>query len=132
MADRGEMDLGAWVLDRGLLDRDGRRVGKVDDLILEFSDSADGHASDRAGPEVVALLSGPMGVGQNLSGPTQRLIRACYRLLGVRDPAPSEIPWRRVASIDVVVHLDVERAGIGWSRAGKMLNKRFISRLPGA
>src|SRR5207253_2832793 len=47
----GEIDIGLQVLDRQLLDKNGRRCGNVDDLAIE------GGAGEV--PEVVAILVGP-------------------------------------------------------------------------
>lgn len=121
------MNLGMQVVDRGLLDRDGRHAGKVDDLILELRDDPPG---DCPGPEVVALLSGPTAMSQNMSRPMQWLVRLIYRLIGLRDPRPSEVPWSSVASIDVVVHLAVDRRETGWSAVGDAVNRRIIARSP--
>lgn len=126
------MDLGKQIVDRGLLDRDSRHAGKVDDLVLELPDESLTARSDCPGPEVVALLSGPTAMSQNMTRPMQRLVHVLYRLIGLTDPHPSEVPWTSVASIDVVVHLAVDRKETGWSRVGDAVNRRFIERLPGA
>lgn len=126
------MNLGRDILDRGLLDCDGRYAGKVDDLILEFEDPSRGARSACSGPEVVALLSGPTALSRDLSRPVQWLIRAIYRLVGVADPKPSEVAWERVAGFDVVVHLDIDRKQTGWASVGDAVNQRLITRLPGA
>lgn len=118
------MKLGKHVVDRGLLDKDGRRVGKVDDLILEWDEAGEG------GPEVVALVSGPTALSRQFSAPARRLTRALYRLLGVPDPAPAVIPWSQVESIEVVINLTVPRRGLAWSPVGNAVNRRFIRRLP--
>jgi hypothetical protein len=46
-----EIDIGLGVLDHQLLDKDGRRCGKVDDLAIEGGPGQT--------PEVVAILAGP-------------------------------------------------------------------------
>jgi len=119
------MNLGTQVVDRRLLDRNGRHAGKVDDLILELSDAP---PADCPGPEVVALRSGPTAMSQNMSQPMQWLVRLIYRLIGLSDPRPSEIPWSSVASIDVVVHLNVDRSETGWTAVGDAVNRRIIAR----
>jgi hypothetical protein len=126
------MNLGVQVVDRELLDRDGRHAGKVDDLILEFDTPGTDKAGPCAGPRVVALVSGPTALSRNFSRPVQRFVRAIYRLLGVTNPKPSEIAWENVKCIDVVVHLNVDREEAGWSAVGDAVNSRFIERLPRA
>jgi hypothetical protein len=126
------MNLGTQIVDRGLLDRNGRHAGKVDDLILEFDDFSTDASGACAGPRVIALVSGPTAMSRNLSGPVQRFVRAIYWLLGIVDPKPSEVAWENVESIDVVVHLNVDRKEAGWPAVGDAVNRRFIERLPGA
>ena len=46
-----EIDIGLRVLDRQLLDKNGRRCGNVDDLAIEGGPGEE--------PEVVAILVGP-------------------------------------------------------------------------
>jgi hypothetical protein len=124
------MNLGTQIVDRGILDRDGRHAGKVDDLILEFDDPSQDPAA--AGPGVIALVTGPTAMSRNLSGPVRWFVRAIYRLIGIADPKPSEIAWENVKCIDVVVHLTVDREAAGWSAVGDAVNRRFIERLPWA
>ena len=107
------MNLGTKIVDRGLLDCNGRHAGKVDDLILEFDDSSTDESGACVGPRVIALVSGPTAMSRNLSGPVQRFVRAIYWLVGIVDPKPSEIAWENVKSIDVVVHLNVDRKEAG-------------------
>lgn len=124
------MDLGKHVLDKELLDREGWRAGRVDDLLLEI------HEPDQNGglpaPGVKAILSGPLAMSRNLPRPLFWLARWLYRLLGVPDPHPIEIPWSAVTAIDVVVHLDVDRREAGLMRLQDAVERRYIRRLPGA
>lgn len=124
------MDLGKHVVDKEIMDRDGRRLGKVDDLLLEVPEP-EGDAPS-AQPTVVAIISGPLALSQDMSRPVRWLARATYRLLGLADPRPTLIPWRDVTAIDVVVHVDVGRTDIGWSELVAAVNRRFIERIPGA
>jgi hypothetical protein len=126
------MNLGTRIVDRGLLDCNGRHAGKVDDLILEFDDSSTDMSGACVGPRVIALVSGPTAMSRSLSGPVQRFVRAIYWLLGIVNPEPSEIAWENVKCIDVIVHLNVDREEAGWSAVGDAVNRRFIERLPWA
>lgn len=128
------MDLGKHVEDKELLDRNGRRAGKVDDLLLELpeledTEDAEGFVEE---PEVVALITGPLALARNLPGPFLTLARAAYRLFGVRDPEPVEIPWERVSAIDVVVHADIDRDEVGLTSLADGVDRKLIGRIPGA
>ena len=124
------MDLGKHVLDKELLDRRGLRAGRVDDLILEIPDGHDGAVLPE--PEVAAIVSGPMALQPILSAPMRWLARHVYRLLGLKDPRPVEIPWSDVTKIDVAVHMDQDRDGSGMTALAKAVDRRFIGHVPGA
>lgn len=124
------MELGKHVVGKGLLDRDGRRAGKVDDLLLEIPEPFT--AGELPEPRVKAILTGPLALARDLPGWTQRAARWAYRLLGVDDPQPVEIPWERVAAIDVLVHVDLSRDEAGFQPLADAVRRRFIERIPGA
>jgi sporulation protein YlmC with PRC-barrel domain len=110
-----EIDLGLGLLDHQLVDRDGRRCGKVDDLELEGV--RDGE------PRVVAILTGP---------PAWRGRGAVGRLLArfARGPLV-RVPWDEVAACEAGIHLHKSahelRLGRGDDRAAKL-----IERIPGS
>lgn len=124
------MDLGKHVVDKELLDRDGLRAGKADDLLLEIGD-----AEGRDGlpfPEVKAILTGPMALSIGMPRPVQWLTRLIYRALGLARPEPIAIGWNHVSAIDVVVHLDIDRDRAGTMALAEAVDRRYIRRLPGA
>lgn len=124
------MDLGKHVVDKELLDRNGLRMDRVDDLVLELGERLpDGSLPS---PEVAAIVSGPMALEGSVSGLTSWLARQIYRLLGLRDPRPAEVPWSDVTAIDVAVHVDVDRGDSGGVALSKAVERRYIGRLPGA
>jgi sporulation protein YlmC with PRC-barrel domain len=107
------IDLGLGVLDHQLVDADGRRCGKVDDLELE------GLGTDR--PRVAAILTGPpVWRGRGRLG---RLAAALARGRTVK------IDWNEVREVGSAVHLrraaDELRLGRGDDRA-----RRLVERLP--
>jgi len=110
------VDLGLHVLDRQLLDSEGRRCGKVDDLAIE------------GGPgetlEVVAILSGP-GVWRERAGVVGRL---AARLGG---GGRVRIPWSEVAEIDAHVKLKKQAQELGLGRGDDRL-RPLIAKIPGS
>jgi sporulation protein YlmC with PRC-barrel domain len=122
-------ELGGWVVDRGLIDRNGRRAGVVDDLLIELPEPG---VAESALPRVVALQTGPMALSENLWPPLRGLARLIYRLLGLREARPVEIPWQHVSAIDVVVHLDLSRDEAGLDALASAVRRRFIGRIPGS
>src|SRR4051794_40255886 len=97
------------VMDHALLDREGRRAGRVDDLLFEVRPAASAGA-----PPVIflrELVSGPLP--RALPRPLGALARIGYRALGLSDPRPAHVDWCHVKAIDALVHLDVQRDKAG-------------------
>lgn len=115
MTERQDIDLGLGILDHQLVDAEGRRCGKVDDLELE------GVADGR--PAVAAILVGASAWrGRGLLG------RLAARLVGGR---LVRVRWVEVAEVAATVKLRREaselRLGRGDDRA-----RRFVAWIPGA
>ncbi|GEM_PF-1201065 len=120
------LDLGEQVLDKGIVSADGRRSGKVDDLLLEVDDD------DMAKPpRVVGVLTGPGALAEDSARPIRMLARLFYRLLGVSRPEPTLIPWNKVTRIGVVVEIGLDRREAGLEVLNDAVSRRFIGRLPG-
>ncbi len=128
------VDLGKHIEDKEILDRNDRRAGKVDDLLLELPELQDSDDADDslARPEVVAIITGPLALARNLPAPLFALAKAVHRLFGIHNPEPVEIPWDRVSAIDVVVHVDVDREKLGLTELAEAVDRRIIGRIPGA
>jgi hypothetical protein len=110
-----EIDLGLGLLDHQLVDSEGRRCGKVDELELEGVRDGD--------PRVSAILTGP---------PAWRGRGVIGRVLARLAPGPLvRIPWAEVESCAAGVHLRKTapelRLGRGDDRAAKIVEK-----IPGA
>jgi hypothetical protein len=109
------IDLGLGVLDHALVDSEGRRCGKVDDLELEGV--RDGE------PRVAAILTGPSAWrGRGRIG---RLAAALVRGRLVR------IAWSEVDRIDSEVHLRKTAKELGLGR-GDDRAATLVERIPGS
>ena len=110
------VDLGLNVFDHQLLDSEGRRCGKVDDLALE------------GGPgeelEVVAILCGP-GVWRGRAGVLGRI--AAWLGGGGR----VRVPWSEVAEINSHVKLRKRAEELGLGRGDDRL-RPYIEKIPGS
>jgi sporulation protein YlmC with PRC-barrel domain len=117
MSTSGELDLAYGVLDHQLVDSEGRRCGKVDELELE----------GKAGEElrVVALLVGPGAWPGRLPGPFARLAGRLFARKVVR------VPWEVVDAVEAVVHLGNTASELGLGRGDDRWRKR-IARIPGS
>lgn len=120
------MRLAREILDKEILDRDGFKGGKVDDLLLEL----------RAGePPVVRAIITQHGAVARVLGRRAARWGAWVRAwaLGVGpDVAPIELGWEHVTRIDVTVHIDLDRHEGGLMRSERAVWERWISRLPWA
>jgi sporulation protein YlmC with PRC-barrel domain len=111
-----ELDLALALLDHQLLDCEGRRCGKVDDVAIE------GEPGETA--EVVAILSGP-DVWRARSGLVGRL---AARIAG---GGRVRIPWEEVAEVKSDIRLKKRAADYGLGRGDDRL-RPWIARIPGA
>jgi sporulation protein YlmC with PRC-barrel domain len=120
------MHLVKSVLDKGLVDANGNKVGKVDDLVLELRDGQP--------PAVRSILSGRGALAAHLWGPLRTTASWLRKnVLGVDgDAPPSEIGWEHVTQIDVVVHLDLDRENSDLMSTENAIWKRWIAPLPWA
>jgi hypothetical protein len=110
-----EIDLAQGILDHQLLDSEGRRCGKVDDLELE------GIASGR--PRAGAILVGaPAWRGR---GPLGWLASRVWRGRLVR------VPWTEVSDVGAGVALKRTAAELRLAR-GEARAGRIVERLPGS
>jgi sporulation protein YlmC with PRC-barrel domain len=111
-----QIDIGLHVLDRQLLDKDGRRCGKVDDLAIE------GGAGEA--PEVVAILVGP-GYWPQRAGLIGKLAGWIGGGRGV------SVDWSDVHEIDAAVELKREAPELGLGRGDDRL-RPYLEKIPGA
>jgi sporulation protein YlmC with PRC-barrel domain len=110
------IDLGLNLLDHQLLDSEGRRCGKVDDIALE--------GAPGEGLEVVAILSGP-GVWRGRAG----LIGRVAAWLG--GGGRVRIPWDDVDEVESHVKLHKRAQELGLGRGDDRL-RPYIEKIPGS
>ena len=119
------LDAGLQLLDRQIIDSDGRMAGKVDDLALEFSDEPD------APPNVVAIMLGPGALAPRIGGRLGASIAAALGRLA-DEPHPNEISFGVVKRIDNHVELTLPREELGIMDLEDWVWTKVISRIPGA
>jgi hypothetical protein len=109
------IDLGLGILDHQLVDCEGRRCGKVDDLELE------GLSGDA--PSVAAILTGPSA--WRTRGLLGRVAAAVVRRRLVR------VPWEEVRRLDSAVELRKTARELRLGRGDERI-RPYVERLPGA
>ena len=115
MKQQGDIDLGLGLVDHQLVDSEGRRCGKVDDLEL------DGVRERK--PQVRAIVVG--GSGRRARG---RLGALIARLAGGRAVL---VPWSEVERVDSAVRLRRTAAELGLARSEEHA-RRWVERIPGS
>lgn len=119
------MDAGLELLDRQIIDPDGRMAGKVDDLDVEFSDEPN------APPVVVGILSGPGALAPRIGGRLGASIAAAYGRIA-DEPHPNEISFGIVKRIDNHVEVVLPREELGIMGLEDWVWDKVISKIPGA
>ena len=120
------MDAGLHLLDRQLVDKDGRLAGKVDDLELELP-------SGGGPPTVTAILAGPGALSRRIGGRFGAWLEAvANRLRDGDDDHPARIPFAVVKQIGSAIDLSVAKAELETDRLEAWTRDRIIGKLPGA
>jgi sporulation protein YlmC with PRC-barrel domain len=119
-------EAGLHLLDRQLIDSDGRLAGKVDDLELELPDGG-------GPPTVTAILAGPGALSRRLGGRFGAWLEAvANRLRDGDDDHPARIPFAVVKQIGSAIDLSVAKAELETDRLEAWTRDRIIGKLPGA
>lgn len=111
------------LMDRQILDRRGRMVAKVDDVLVE--ERPDGRWV------VTALQTGPGALGPRLPRWIGRVLIDAWRRLSHRE-APAEIPMDLVGDLASAVTLTVTRAETDVDGLETWTRDHLISHIPGA
>ena len=128
MTDGGRIvDVGVSLLDRQILDKDGRMAGKVDDLELAFPHGGDGP------PYVVAILSGPGALARRIGGRLGAWLESVHMRLHPKErPGPARLPFSTVKRMTNHVELTVERDTLDSDRMERWVRDHIIGKIPGA
>jgi sporulation protein YlmC with PRC-barrel domain len=117
------VDLVRDLLDKKLVDRNGREMGRVDSVVLD--------ARTGAPPRVIALEVGPAVLAYRIRPLFGRIAAAIERAFGVDEGRPLRIPIGKILGISEHVKVDV---AIGQTSAATVERylRRWVSRIPGS
>jgi hypothetical protein len=120
------MDAGLHLLDRQLVDSDGRLAGKVDDLELELPEGG-------GPPTVTAILAGPGALSRRIGGRFGAWLEAvANRLRDGDDRKPARVSFGVVKRVGSAIELSVPRADLETNRLEAWARDHLIGKLPGA
>ncbi|PPK65057.1 hypothetical protein V5P93_004198 [Actinokineospora auranticolor] len=113
------------LLDRQVVDRHGRPVGKVDDIELHID--LDGTAT------VTALLVGQIALGLRIDGRFGTWLASVGRRLHTdRDPVPLRVPFHHVTDVGSAITLGIDLELLDEPPLERWLRDHVIARIPGA
>jgi sporulation protein YlmC with PRC-barrel domain len=118
-----ELDLQLHLMDRQVVDPDGRFVCKVDDLELAIGD--DGH------PYITTILIGPRALGPRIPGRLGHWFQAIGARLADTEQPPS-IDFGHVKDIGDDIRVDTKRAELAVDPFERWVNDHIIARIPGS
>jgi hypothetical protein len=120
------LDAGLHLLDRQLVDSDGRLAGKVDDLELELPEGG-------GPPTVTAILAGPGALSRRVGGPFGAWLEGvANRLREGDDRKPARVSFGVVKRVGSAIELSVPRADLETNRLEAWTRDHLIGKLPGA
>lgn len=118
-------DAALSLLDRQIVDSDGRMVGKVDDVTIERDRDGSWCATE--------LLVGPEALGTRIGGLLGNWMVAVWRRLTTDSRArPGAIAMTDVTDVGSTIHLSITRAEAHVEGFETWLREKFVERLPGA
>jgi len=112
------------VTGKEIVDRDGLKSGKVDDLLLEVVANE---------PPIVRAIVTQHGALAGRIGAWSGQMARWFRIRVMRmthSRSPVQITWDHVTAIDVTVHIDLDRRAAHLLDAEDAVWQRLISRLP--
>ena len=120
------LDAGLELLDRQILDPDGRMAGNVDDLTLSWQDGA-------AAPFASEILAGPGALSRRLGGRLGRWTGAIHQRLQDRHlEGPASMGFGIVSHLDEAVHVTVGYEDLPTYAVESWVRERIVDRIPGS
>ena len=119
------IDAGLRLLDRQLVDVEGRFAGKVDDLEFTWP--------DEGAPYVSAILSGPGSLAGRVGGRLGMWIESAHhRLHPSETPGPASISWGVVHEVGSAILLSAPKSALDVERFEEWTRDHVIAKIPGS
>jgi sporulation protein YlmC with PRC-barrel domain len=117
------MDLLLDVLDQQVIDKHGRKSGKVDGIAIEIREGKP--------PRVAYLEMGTGVLARRLSPRLERWLQR-WRERSGRKPTPFQVPWSKVKKVHLTVDVDVDAAKERGYQVERWLAEHVIGPIPGS
>ena len=117
------MDVVRDVLDKPVVDRNGREMGRADGIVLAIRDGQP--------PRLEAILIGPVVLGRRLHPSIGRLVGALERWLGLGANRPVRVEFGDIEMIGRKVKVRLAVGDTGADEVERRL-RRWVMRLPGS
>jgi len=117
------VDLVRDVLDKAVVDRNGREMGRVDGIVLEECQGEP--------PRLSAILIGPAALGFRLHPAIGRWVTALEYAFGLPDGRPVRIDAGDISEIDRHVKTDVAISETAADAVEQRL-RRWVAKIPGS
>jgi sporulation protein YlmC with PRC-barrel domain len=118
------MDLIRDVLDNQIVDRNQRKMGKVDGIVIECKDGEP--------PRVAYLEVGIPTLARRLHPRLEGWVVALQSKWGARQDQPFRIPFSKVRDVGIDVEVDLEAEETPALGYEQWLRENIIKRIPGA
>lgn len=117
------MDLIRDVLDNQLVDRNQRKMGKVDGIVVELRENQP--------PRLVCIETGATTLARRLHPRIERWIARLEGLWGARQSQPLRIPWSKVRDVGIDVEVDLVAEQTPALAYEQWLREHIVQRIPG-
>lgn len=117
------MDIVRDLLDKEVVDRNGRELGRVDAIILRIDEGAP--------PSVVAFEVGPAVVAHRLRPVFGRWVSGLEHALGIDEGRPLRVPMEKVLGINQHVKVDLAFGETSAAAVEQRL-RRWFGSIPGS
>jgi len=117
------MDLLLDVLDQQLIDKHGRKAGKIDGIALELREGKP--------PRVAYLEMGTDVLARRISPRLERWLQALRARMG-REVAPFHVPWSKVKKVHLTVDADIDASKEPSYHVERWLAQHVIGPIPGS
>ncbi|BAY10657.1 hypothetical protein [Calothrix sp. NIES-2098] len=117
------MDIIRDVLDNQIVDRNQRKMGKVDGVVMELQAGKQ--------PRLAYIEVGVTTLANRINPRLARWVAAIANKWGAKQAEPFRIPWSKVRDVGIDVEVDMEAEATPALAYEKWLRDRIIKRIPG-